>query len=118
MIVNIRTTYQIEQFKAHEQDVDIDLLTYLLKIRNDIESEDDLEDFIKDYINWFCDIAFVPEIDQECVTDDPYVTVENMQELIDAYKYLIIKKEEPTCCEKSSNKNFVYCSQCGTKLIY
>ena len=74
--------------------------------------------YITEYVTWNnFEACFNSEEDFEnYLEDSSEIAINNLNELVEHFSYLIKNFELSNCCKISLNNNFNYCSTCGTKL--
>lgn len=112
MKVIVKNEYSVNIDKTYTETLELDLKEYLEDYFKDKEkiTRDDLIDSIEYYVNNLDEYVVAPEDKEEEVIDSFY-SAENMDEIVENYKYFINDFE----C-KHENQKDNYCSKCGTKL--
>lgn len=89
-----------------------------LKSNLPILSKEDLKCMIDDYFNYYLEIKINPEDEYSFDDYNSTVIVENINEIVEYFSYLI-EPEKNVCsnCGRNNNdEHFQYCPNCGTKL--
>lgn len=83
-----------------------------------VVDEDNISEYITDYVNWDnFGKCFNNEDDfNNYIEDSSNITINNLDYLIKYFSYLIKEPELSECCRISLDKEYIYCSICGTKL--
>jgi hypothetical protein len=112
MRVVLKNEYSIQVPKVFVTEVEVNIEEWLKDyVFND---EGDLRYRLEDLI-WDIEYECFAEGDTDIENDDLETFIENMDELVEKYSYLIVPEPEQSCCEKASQgSNF--CNTCGKKL--
>lgn len=114
MEIKLRNTYSITEPKEFLTSFDFDVENYL-KDKN-ISDKDDLRYTLEDIV-WEDNshYQYYAKGDEDKENDDVEVFIENLDELVEQYSYLIVPPLEPTCCDDAPFGS-TYCNTCGKKL--
>lgn len=114
MKVKLTKEYNVITYKKVDLIIDNleDLKDYI--INNKPTSKKELEIIIEDYFHYFhCEADIdVPIGSDETFYDDLDMTINNLDDVVEHYSYMI-NPEEETCCSGQEGR---YCSNCGKKL--
>lgn len=112
MKVIVKSEYSISTDKVYTETLDLDFKEYLEEYFEGATNitKSSLRSCIESYINGIDEYLVYPEDDEKDIEGLLYSAV-NIEEIVEAYKYLIT---DSVC--KHENENGKYCSKCGIKL--
>lgn len=118
MEANIISNYTICTSYRYVEEITKEKFEDYLRGSN-IRSKKDLEYEIKEYFDYNGIRANPNDIKKlSNYTDDDSFNIENINEIVEYFSYLIIKPQNNSCpeCNRRNDEHFQYCPNCGTKL--
>jgi len=115
MKIAVTNEYQVLLNKTFNGFIEFDIENYIEENELEITDEWDLKNYIEDFTLDNNDNLYNPEdLNDIFDTDTDNLTIDNLDELIEEYRYLI-KEVESICCN-NNDPGYTYCPICGKKL--
>jgi len=112
MKIVLRNEYSVTMPKVFITEIDFNIEEFLKD--SEIHDEDDLRYRLEDLI-WDANYQYFDNGDEDIENDDLETFIENINELVEKYSYLIITELKETCCNSATEESN-FCNICGKKL--